>query len=128
MELHRRLNHITPESARNLVQSGAVIGVKLDPDSQIEDCSVCKQAKATRLPIHKIKESPTAKNFRDVIHTDVWGPAPSATRQGRTYFITYMDEAMRYTVMYLLCAKSEVLDTYKSFEAWASLLKIRRTL
>jgi transposase InsO family protein len=103
----------------NLIKSSAVIGIKLDPDSQIEDCTICKQAKATHLPLGKIKVNLTAKNFGDVIHTDVWGKAPSATRQGRNYFITFTDEATRYTVTYLLRTKSEAFDAYKSFEAWA---------
>jgi len=120
MEMHRRLGHIAPESVRSLVDSGAVTGVELDPDSQIEDCTVCKQAKATRLPIPKIKINPTAKNFGEVIHTDVWGPAPSLTRQGRKYFVTFTDEATRYTVTFLLRAKSEAFDAYKTFEAWAT--------
>jgi transposase InsO family protein len=30
-----------------------------------------------------------------------------------------MDDATRYTIMYLLCTKDEALEAYKSFEAWA---------
>jgi hypothetical protein len=33
MELHRRLGHIAPSSAHKLVQNGAIVGIKLDPDS-----------------------------------------------------------------------------------------------
>jgi transposase InsO family protein len=119
MELHRCLGHIALESVRSLVESGAIVGVELDPDSQIEDCAICKKAKATCLPLGKIKINHTAKSFGDEIHTDVWGPVPSLTCQGHKYFITFMDNATRYTVTFLLCAKSEAFNTYKMFKAWA---------
>ena len=79
MELHHRLGHIAVESAQRLVQSGAVVGVELDSDSQETDCDACIFACATRLPIPKVRISPPAQNFGDEIHTDVWGPATIAT-------------------------------------------------
>ena len=33
MELHRRMGHIAPTSARALVEKGLIVGIKLDPDS-----------------------------------------------------------------------------------------------
>ena len=48
MELHRRLGHIAAASARKLVESGAVIGVQLDPNSREADCDACIFARATR--------------------------------------------------------------------------------
>ena len=49
MELHRRMGHIAVASARKLVESGAITGVKLDPNSQEHDCDTCIFACATRL-------------------------------------------------------------------------------
>jgi transposase InsO family protein len=34
-------------------------------------------------------------------------------------FFTFTDDATRFTIVYLLRTKDEVLETYKSFEAWA---------
>jgi transposase InsO family protein len=119
MELHRRLGHIAPSSARKLVQSHAIVGIELDPDSQETDCDAYIFARATRLPVPKVRVSPPAQHFGDEIHTDVWGPNPVATRQGRRYFATFTDDATRYTVTYLLRTKDEALEAYKSFEAWA---------
>jgi transposase InsO family protein len=119
MELHRHLGHIAPSSARKLVQSRAIVGIELDPDSQETDCDACIFARATRLPVPKVRVSPPAQHFGDEIHTDVWGPNPVATRQGRRYFATFTDDTTRYTVTYLLRTKDEALEAYKSFEAWA---------
>ena len=40
-------------------------------------------------------------------------------RQGQKYFITFTDDATRYTVTFLMRTKDEALEAYKSFEAWA---------
>ena len=119
MELHRRLGHIAASSARKLVTSGAVTGVKLDPTSKEGPCDACLFARATRHPIPSVRVSPPAKNFGDEVHTDVWGPSRTPTRQGRHYFVTFTDDATRYTICFLLRTKDEALEAYKSFEAWA---------
>jgi hypothetical protein len=117
MELHRRLGHIAVASARKLVEKGAIVGIVLDPDSQETDCDACIFARATRLPIPKVRISPPAERFGDEIHTDVWGPSSVATRQSRRYFITFTDDATRYTITFLLRTKDEALEAYKTFEA-----------
>src|SRR5712691_7622239 len=76
-------------------------------------------ARATRLSVPTVRISPPAQHFGDEIHTDVWGPASIATRQGRRYFATFTDDATRFTVAYLMRTKDKALAAYKSFEAWA---------
>jgi len=41
VELHRRMGHIAASSARKLVESGAVVGIELDPGTQEADCNAC---------------------------------------------------------------------------------------
>jgi transposase InsO family protein len=52
-------------------------------------------------------------------YTDVWGPSNTPTRQGHKYFITFTDDATRYTVTFLMRTKDKALKAYKSYEAWA---------
>ena len=119
MELHRRLGHIAASTARKLVESGAVTGIKLDPESKESPCSACLYAHVTRQPIPSVRVSPPAEKFGDEIHTDVWGPSRTPTRQGRHYFVTFTDDATRYTICFLIRTKDEAFEAYKSFEAWA---------
>ena len=119
MELHHRLSHIAASSARKLVKSGAVTGIKLNPSSKEAACDVCIFVHATRHPVPKIRISSPAQNFGDEVHTDVWGPSSTPTRQGRKYFITFTNDATRYTVTFLMRTKDEALEAYKSYEAWA---------
>ena len=102
MELHQHFGHITVSSARKLVTSSAIKGVELDPDIPDADCEACIFACAAALPVSKVRIGPPAQNFGDEVHTDVWGPAQVATCQGRRYFITFTNNATRYTVTYLM--------------------------
>jgi hypothetical protein len=79
IELHHHLSYIAPLSAHKLVQNGAIIRIELDPDLQKADYDACIYAQATRLPVPKVRISPSAQHFGDEIHTDVWGPSPIAT-------------------------------------------------
>jgi hypothetical protein len=71
IELHHHLRHISVISARKLIQSGAVKGIKLDPNASETDCEACIFAHATRLLIYKPRLSVPAQSFRDEIHSDV---------------------------------------------------------
>jgi transposase InsO family protein len=119
MELHRRMGHIAPKSIRKLVESGLVTGLALDPNSREEHCEACLYARAIRKPVPKVRVSPQARHFGDEIHTDVGGPTRVASRGGRRFYITFTDDATRFTLAYLLPVKSDALTLYKRFEAWA---------
>ncbi len=119
MELHHHLSHIAVTSTCKLVESGAIVGIKLDPGSQEADCNTCIYVCATCLPVPKIRICLPAENFGDEVHTNVWGPAPIATHQGRKYFVTFMDDTTRYTTTFLIHTKDKAFDAYKSYEAWA---------
>ena len=119
VELLSVMEHIAPSTARKLVDSGAITGIKIDPESKESHCDVCLYACTTRKPIPSVRIRPPAENFGDKIHTDVWGPSRTATCQGRHYFITFTDDATRYTVCFLLRTKDGAFEAYKLFESWA---------
>jgi hypothetical protein len=119
MELHRRLGHIAVATARKLVESGAVQGIKLDPDSQESPCDACIFAHVTRLPMSKPCISVPAQHFGNEVHTNIWGPSSISMRQGRCYFVSFTDDCTRFTVIFLIRTKDEAFAAYKTFEAWA---------
>jgi len=75
-------------------------------------------AKATRKPVAKEREGDRAKDFAAEVHSDLWGPAPVATKGGKRYYVTFIDDKTRLTNIYLLAKKSDTLESYKSYEAW----------
>ena len=52
-----------------------------------------------------------------LIHSDVCGPFEENAIGGYRYFVTFIDDKSRYTVVYLIHTKSEVLQKFKNFEA-----------
>ena len=50
----------------------------------------------------------------ELVHTDVWGPMST---QGYEYFITFMDDYLRYGYVYLMRQKFEAFEKFKEFRA-----------
>ena len=114
------MGHISPETARKLVQKGFVTGVYLETTASGDPffCESCVYAKSTRKPVPKVRSGERATTFGGEIHSDVWGPAPIESKGGRRYYITFTDDYTRLTHLYLLRTKDEAAEMYKQYEAW----------
>ena len=53
----------------------------------------------------------------ELIHSDVWGPAPITSFNGYRYYILFVDDYTRFSWLYLLKHKSDVFTTFKNFKA-----------
>ena len=59
------------------------------------DCTSCHFGKQTKLPFNK-SDSFSSAPF-DLIHSDIWDPAPVPTEGGSKYFVIFVDDFSRYT-------------------------------
>ena len=53
----------------------------------------------------------------ELVHSDVWGPAPVNSSNGYRYYLLFVDDFSRFSWLFLLKHKSEVLTTFKHFKA-----------
>ena len=93
-------------------------------------CITCPMARFTKLPFD-LSTSHADVAF-GLVHADVWGPYKVPTRGKYKYFLTLVDDFSRMVWIYLLQLKSEFLQSFKAFYAYAEAqfgksIKILRT-
>jgi hypothetical protein len=121
-QLHRRLGHPSIPVVRELLKDKLVKGIRLEYTPQSDDvpffCESCVYGKAIRKAVSKLREGARATVFGGEIHSDLWGKAPVRSRGGKWFWITFIDDKTRFTLIYFLATKDEAFDAYKKFEAW----------
>ena len=51
----------------------------------------------------------------DLIHSDVWGPSPVSSIGGSRYFVVFIDDYSRYSWIFHMKHRSELLQLYSNF-------------
>lgn len=51
----------------------------------------------------------------ELLHLDVWGPAPVRSREDHLYYVSIVDDFSRYSWMLLLNTKSEFVKQFIPF-------------
>ena len=54
-------------------------------------------------------------NIFDLIHSDVWGPSPISSIGGSQYFVVFVDDYSRYSWIFHIKHRSELLQVYSNF-------------
>ncbi|KAL0541828.1 hypothetical protein IC582_021892 [Cucumis melo] len=107
---HLRLGHASPEKLRHLISINNLNSItKFVPFN----CLNCKLAKQPALSFSK-STSFCDKPF-DLIHYDIWGPAPTSTVHNYRYYVLFIDDFSRFTWIYFLKHRSELSRTYIEF-------------
>jgi hypothetical protein len=106
---HLRLGHVSVQKLRSLVSSGFLDQVKHDS----VDCVSCQLAKQPALSFNN-SDSFSHASF-DLIHSDIWGPSPTATVGGSKYFVIFVDDFSLYTWIYLMHNRSKLAQIYHTF-------------
>ena len=124
---HLRLGHASSEKLRHLISVNNLTNLtKFVPFN----CLNCKLAKQPALSFSQ-SISNCDKPF-DLVHSDIWGPAPITTVHGYRYYVLFIDDYSRFTWIYFLKHRSELSRTYIEFAnmirtQFSSPIKILRT-
>ena len=95
---------------------GVVIGLPAFESKRVDQvCEACQLGKKHRLPF--LKESSISKGLLDVINSDVWGPVQAPTIGGCRYYVTFIDNHLRYTWIFPMKKKSEVLSHFQKIKS-----------
>ena len=77
------------------------------------DCVSCQLGKQPALPFNSSESIST--NIFDLIHSDVWGPSPVSSNGGSRYFVVFVDDYFRYSWIFHMKHRSELLQVYFNF-------------
>jgi hypothetical protein len=94
----------------SLVTSG-VLG-KVSSDTFLP-CMGCKLGKQIQLT-YPASQPESTRPF-ELIHSDVWGPFPFVSKGGHHYYVIFIDDFSRFTWIYFLESRAQVLTTYQAF-------------
>ena len=112
---HERFGHLNYRSLQQLCKGNMVTGL---PMVSCKDgvCSGCVLGKHHRDSFDKCA-SWRASVPLELIHSNLCGPLPSASLFGFKYFLTFIDDYSRRTLVYFLKLKSEVFNMFLAYKA-----------
>lgn len=108
---HSRLCHINKKLVNNLSKLGMIPKVDLN---NFEKCTSCSQAKIIKSSHKSVVRITT---ILELIHSDLCEMDGTLTRNGKRYFITFIDDHSNFTKVYLLAHKSEAINMFKTYVA-----------
>jgi hypothetical protein len=76
-------------------------------------CDACQQAKSHQLPYPR--SSNASKGPLELILFDVWGPACTSIGNYK-YYASFIDDFSKFTWIYLLKHKFEVIQKFQEFQ------------
>ncbi|KAM1674306.1 hypothetical protein ACFX15_039401 [Malus domestica] len=109
---HQRLGHPTFKTFRSLLSKSSL------PISNIVQqlfCSNCVLGKCAKLPFQD--SLCTTSRSLELVHADVWVPAPVCSISGYRFYVIFVDDFTKYTWLYPLKHKSEVFPIFVQFQA-----------
>jgi hypothetical protein len=119
---HRRLSHL---HYRSLLALGKMVtGL---PEIHIEHDGVCRGCALGKNVKGSFSSSDSrSKGILDLIHTDVCGPMIVASLNGYLYYVLFIDDHSRKTLIYFLKTKDGFLAIFQEFKAQVENLTGRR--
>jgi transposase InsO family protein len=113
---HRRLMHISKAKIEQALKHALAQGLKVDSNDPIPHiCVPCVHGKQHCDPF-PAKASNCSKTPFERIHSNLH-EVPCLTSSNYRYWLTFIDNCLRYAWIYLLKCKSKALDAFKLFKA-----------
>jgi hypothetical protein len=110
---HQHLGHMSEKGLKVLVDCKSLPSLKF---LNLNFCKYCVFGKQCRQKFKTGRH--IRKSILDYIHSDVWGPFPTVSFGGSSYFVTFIDDYSRKVWVYLLKEKMMYLIFLSNSELW----------
>ena len=107
---HSRLGHPHFKTLKKIIENFRLPTSQL-PKSYL--CDSCCLSKSHKLPFSL--SSRTSTKPLQLIHSDLWGPAPVCSHFGFLYYVIFIDDFSKFTWLYPLKKKSDALSVFVDF-------------
>lgn len=109
---HLRLSHLGEASIRRLHHQGIITVTNWDRHG-VESCVACKKGRMVRRRFGS-RMKYKATRVLEVIHSDVC-QLSHPSRDGHKYFVSFIDDYSKHSVVYQIKRKSEVFESFVHF-------------
>jgi hypothetical protein len=110
---HHHLGHLSDPRLSTLLHR-CLLG-SISGRESLDHCQGCQLGKQVQLP-YPSSEIVSQRPF-DLVHSNVWGPAPFVSKGGHKYYIIFIYDFAHHTWIYFMKHHSEALSIYKNFSA-----------
>lgn len=108
--LHQHLGHASTTVVHKIL---SLYKPDLEINKSFSFCEACQYGKS-HLCHFSLFESRASMPL-ELVHTDIWGLASTVSKGGFRYYIHFLDDYSRYTRMYPMTMKFEVVSVFKQF-------------
>lgn len=81
---------------------------------KISKCEICVESKYTS---HSHKSVEKSNEILGLIHKDLCDFKATPSRGGKNYYITFIDDCIKFCYVYLINTKDEALNMFKTYKA-----------
>ncbi|XP_077252361.1 uncharacterized protein LOC143891707 [Tasmannia lanceolata] len=107
---HQRLGHVNSNSIARMVSEGVISNCDRNHDTQ---CVICSRCKITKKPFKSVERTTT---LLELVHSDIC-EMDFISRDGKHYYITFIDDHSKYAYVYPLKSKDEAFEKFKAYKA-----------
>ncbi|KAA0055836.1 ty1-copia retrotransposon protein [Cucumis melo var. makuwa] len=109
---HGRLGHVNFASIRKLKDMRLI---NTSETHETGKCSICIESKFHKKPFKPVEYRTT--ELLELIHSDLADFRTTASRGGKNYYVSFVDDYSRYTKIYLIRTKNEAVSMFIKFKA-----------
>jgi hypothetical protein len=110
---HNRLGHLNFDMIKKMAKSGSIHSLKLATQDPDHLCTGCQYGKHQRSSFSINSPRQRSKFPGQLIHADICGPMSTPSIGRSLYYILFKDDATRFTFVFCVPHKSEVLNCFQ---------------